>query len=72
MISGLTFHEHNDIEKQTFSEELRLLEKFATIRKHKINPTDVNTTEFSHKLRKLNAYFLLSLGGPLLKNKIIK
>ena len=42
------------------------------VEKQKINSMDINTDDFSEILKKYNAYFLITLGGPIIKNKIIK
>jgi len=65
------YKDNKTIEKETFNYELRLLKKFSVIEKQKINPNDINKSEFCEILKKHNAYFLISLGGPLLSNKVI-
>ena len=61
----------NIIEMETFGNEVKSLEKFSIVEKQKINPTDINKPEFCKILKKYNAYFLVSLGGPLLYNRVI-
>lgn len=65
------YKKDKNIEFETFNREVNYLEKFSIVKKNKINPGDVNTSEFCESLKKHNAYFLLSLGGPLLSDKII-
>ena len=60
------------IEEKTFGYELKLIKKYSVVEKQKINSMDINTDDFSEILKKYNAYFLITLGGPMLKNKIIK
>jgi len=63
--------DYNTIEMETFDNELRLLKKYSVIENQKINPNDINKSEFCKILKNHNAYFLISLGGPLLSNKVI-
>ena len=60
------------IEEKTFGYELELIKKYSVVEKQKINSMDINTDDFSEILKKYNAYFLITLGGPIIKNKIIK
>ena len=48
------------------------LKKFAIIKSTTINPIDLNTPQFCKTLKDHNAYFIVSLGGPLLSNKVIE
>ena len=65
------YKDYDIIELETFDYELKLLKKYAVVENQKINPNDVNRSEFCKILRNHNAYFLISLGGPLLSDKVI-
>ena len=59
-------------EKNIFDYEMESLKKFAIIKSTTINPIDLNTPQFCKTLKDHNAYFIVSLGGPLLSNKVIE
>ena len=67
---------YNKLNKQydqnpIFLKQLKRLQKYQVIKKNIINSKLVNTDKFCLELKKHNAYFLISSGGPLLnKNSL--
>ena len=80
ILSGVNFVQHDNsyemsaliTEKEFFKKEIEELETFSVIKPKKINPADVHSREFVDELRKINPYFLLTLGGPLYAKPLIE
>lgn len=71
MIIKKYIDEAQNIEDEMFSAEVKRLRIHSCVKKVKINRGDVNSSAFSEILKKHDAYFLVSLGGPLLTKNII-
>lgn len=63
--------EFNLFEEKLFENEINSLEKHQVVKKKKINTSKLKNINFIKTLKSYDAYFLLTLGGPLLKKEIL-
>ena len=59
------------IEKDIFEFEINFLKQYCNVEKQKISYNDLNSLKLFEEISSHDAYFLLSLGGPLIPKKII-
>ena len=74
MINKLYFIYYNYASKENtkiFDNELSRLKNKSTLSRKRIHPKDVNSKWFVNEIKNHDAYFLLTLGGPLYKKDII-